>query len=71
MTEYVVRLQFTADGPLVSGTWQVLPSADRTYRNWVALYGNHLTAVITLLEDQHGEERVMKRWSLAEGEQYE
>ncbi|OEJ21085.1 hypothetical protein [Streptomyces subrutilus] len=69
MTKYSVVLRFTAAGPRVFGEWDVLEPAEKTYRNWIGLYGSHPTAAIQLVDDTTSPSTVIKEWTRDGGEQ--
>jgi hypothetical protein len=59
---HVVRLQFEAGGPAVTGEWAEDATARRTWRDWVGLYGSDEKVVIRLAEQSGGSERVLLAW---------
>ncbi|MET9324743.1 hypothetical protein ABZX75_32010 [Streptomyces sp. NPDC003038] len=63
MTKYSVLLRFTAAGPWVFGEWDSLEPAERTYLNWIGLYGSHATVVIRLVDDTTNPGTVIKEWT--------
>ncbi|MEV7512045.1 hypothetical protein AB0O57_29225 [Streptomyces sp. NPDC091201] len=65
MTGYRVVLRFEKDGPAVTGWWDTLAAAERTYTGWIGLYGSRPAAVITLYEVRDGADRVLKQWPRA------
>lgn len=58
----LVRLQFVADGPAVTGEWTDGATASRTWRDWVGLYGSDKKVVIRLTDDTDKSERLLKAW---------
>ncbi|MEU5811543.1 hypothetical protein [Streptomyces sp. NPDC047718] len=52
----------------MTGRWEALASAQRTYSGWIHLYDTHPTAVIELVEEAEDGRRVLKRWTRATGE---
>ncbi|MFE1314727.1 hypothetical protein [Streptomyces sp. NPDC058755] len=62
MTTHLVRLQFVAGGPTVTGEWADGATARRTWRDWVGLYGSDEKVVIRLAEDADDGERVLMAW---------
>ncbi|MEV1085754.1 hypothetical protein AB0I98_47365 [Streptomyces sp. NPDC050211] len=59
---HLVRLQFGADGPAVTGQWADGATARRTWRDWVGLYGSGEYVVIRLTDDADGNERLLIAW---------
>ncbi|MEU9274888.1 hypothetical protein [Streptomyces sp. NPDC048341] len=59
---HMVRLQFQADGPAVTGEWADDATARRTWRDWVGLYGSDEKVVVRLAEEIGGRERVLMSW---------
>lgn len=59
---YLVRLQFVAGGPAVTGEWADDSTARRTWRDWIGLYGSDERVVIRLAEETGGSERVLLTW---------
>ncbi|MDQ0847478.1 hypothetical protein QFZ68_007241 [Streptomyces sp. V1I6] len=66
MQRFEVTVRFRPDGPAVTGEWTSGETADRKFRSWIGLYGDHATAVIALTEPAAG--RVLKAWSREHGE---
>ncbi|POX44931.1 hypothetical protein [Streptomyces sp. Ru72] len=62
MTTYLVRLQFEAGGPAITGEWVDGATARRTWRDWVGLYGSDEKVAIHLAEEADGSERVLMAW---------
>ncbi|MGW1374456.1 hypothetical protein ACQUSR_01950 [Streptomyces sp. P1-3] len=62
MTKYLAVLQFTANGPKVTGEWTSDTTALRTWRDWVGLYGSDEQVVIRVIEETDGRERVLTAW---------
>ncbi|WP_208643285.1 hypothetical protein [Streptomyces diastatochromogenes] len=62
MTTHLVRLQFAAGGPAVTGEWADGTTARRTWRDWVGRYGSDEKVVIRLAEGADGGERVLMAW---------
>lgn len=54
---YLVRLQFEAGGPAVTGKWADGATARRTWRDGVGLYGSDEKVAIHLAEESDGDER--------------
>lgn len=60
---YRVHLSFRPDGPEDTGDWDVWEPADRTYREWIGLYGSQPQVTIRLTEaTADGPRRVLKSW---------
>jgi hypothetical protein len=64
---YLAVLQFRKDGPTVEGQWESKPTARKTYRDWIGLYGELPAVVIRLLEETDGVQRTLRAWT-AQGE---
>ncbi|MGW2747825.1 hypothetical protein [Streptomyces sp. NPDC001450] len=62
MTTHLVRLQFAAGGPTVTGDWADGATARRAWRDWVGLFGSDEKVVVRLAEDADGAERVLMAW---------
>ncbi|MFJ9855666.1 hypothetical protein [Streptomyces sp. NPDC101150] len=62
MTIFRATLQFTAAGPAVTGEWSAGPTARRTWRDWIGLYGSGEDVIIRLVEDANDGERVLAEW---------
>ncbi|MGW1958375.1 hypothetical protein ACWCPI_37475 [Streptomyces sp. NPDC001920] len=62
MTKYLAVLQFTANGPKVTGEWTPDTTALRTWRDRVGLYGADEQVIIRVIEETDGRERVLTAW---------
>lgn len=60
--KHLVRPQFVAHGPAITGQWTDGATARRTWRDWVGLYGSDEKVVIRLTDDADGNERLLIAW---------
>ncbi|MER5853485.1 hypothetical protein ABT126_42920 [Streptomyces sp. NPDC002012] len=68
MDTFEVVVRFRPGGPAVTGEWTSRESADRKFRSWIGLYGDHETAVITLSLSSADGSQVLKTWTKQHGE---
>ncbi|RCH64882.1 hypothetical protein DT019_30240 [Streptomyces sp. SDr-06] len=67
---YRVTLRFVPDGPVVTGDWADLATAERVWRAHIGSYGSHPTASITLTHQLlDGSWRTVAVWTRDSGEQ--
>ncbi|MFG2400351.1 hypothetical protein [Streptomyces lydicus] len=62
MTTFRATLHFTAAGPAVTGEWSAAPTARRTWRDWIGLYGSGEDVIIRLVKDAGDGEQVLAEW---------
>ncbi|MGW3028502.1 hypothetical protein [Streptomyces sp. NPDC001221] len=62
MTLYRAILQFTEDGPAVTGEWHDNDHVARaTYKGWLGLYTHDPAVVVQLTAEEDGVQRIL-RW---------
>ncbi|MFK8907778.1 hypothetical protein [Streptomyces sp. YS-3] len=60
---HLVRLTFRTGGPAVEGEWSVAGTAQDRYTEWVGRHSANPAAVIQLIEDSGGRQRVDRTWT--------